>query len=117
MQCSEIFATINGVTMCMSNAHLEYDGNTEVSIVKNDTDLISVTQDFINIECSSFSEGDNTVTCKCSSGTVIIDLKVIAEPEDEDDEKEEKKKGNEEDDDEEIEADDEEEKEDKTEKE
>jgi len=92
-QCGEVFATFNDITICLSNVHVENDSATkEISVVKNDTDILSVTQDFINIKYTSFSESGNTVTVKTKGGSVTLDLQMFDEqPEDEkDDEKDEK---------------------------
>lgn len=87
-QCGEVFATFNDITICLSNVHVENDSATkEISVVKNDTDILSVTQDFINIKYTSFSESGNTVTVKTKGGSVTLDLQMFEEqPEDEKDE-------------------------------
>lgn len=124
-QCGEVFATFNDITICLSNVHVENDSATkEISVVKNDTDILSVTQDFINIKYTSFSESGNTVTVNTKGGSVTLDLQMFEEQseDDKDDEKEEKdeksddnKKDDEKDDevvtDEEVEVDEEEEEE------
>ena len=104
-QCGEVFATFNDITICISNAHVEYDSTTkEVSVVKNDTDILSVTQDFINIKTTSYSESGDTLTCKTKGGSVTLDLQMFEEqPEEE--EKEEKDEKGEKDDKEEKDAD------------
>ena len=92
-QCGEVFATFNDITICLSNVHVENDSATkEISVVKNDTDILSVTQDFINIKYTSFSESGNTVTVKTKGGSVTLDLQMFEEqPEDEKDEKDDEK--------------------------
>ena len=92
-QCGEVFATFNDITICLSNVHVENDSATkEISVVKNDTDILSVTQDFINIKYTSFSESGNTVTFKTKGGSVTLDLQMFDEqPEDEKDEDKDEK--------------------------
>lgn len=103
-QCGEVFATFNDITICLSNVHVENDSATkEISVVKNDTDILSVTQDFINIKYTSFSESGNTVTVKTKDGSVTLDLQMFdeqpeEEKDEEKDEKDEKSDDNEKDD-------------------